>query len=429
MVPRVLARSLALAASLSLLAAACSSSDDATSSEEDAVQAGEDGSSDGSGDGVSDDDGAAAAARPDPADPSSFDAEPAGSALRGDRDNPSFPDALIDPDDIQSGGPPPDGIPPIDSPVFASVSDTDYLSDQEGVVVVEINGDARAYPIQVLIWHEIVNDTVGDEPVTVTFCPLCNSALVFKRQFGSRLLDFGTSGELYQSALVMYDRQTESLWAHFTGEGVVGHYAGAQLELVPAQTLAYGDFAERYPDGQVLTTDTGFNRSYGLNPYVGYDDEATDPIGAFISQDIDDRLPSKTRMVGVLAPSGPFSLTLADLVEDGVYHHDGSADDPSVVVFHQAGLSSALDASEIDEGRDIGQTGAFIAEAEDGTTLTFTAASDGETFTDNETGSTWTVTGDAITGDLEGQRLEAVPHLDTFWFAWSTYRPEAVLVQ
>lgn len=428
MVSRVLARSLALAASLTLLAAACSSSDDAALSEEDAVQDGAIDSSTGSGDGGSDD-GAAAPARPDTADPASFDAEPVGSALRGDRDNPGFPDPLIDPDDIQSGGPPPDGIPPIDSPVFALVSDTDYLSDQEGVVVVEINGDARAYPIQVLIWHEIVNDTVGDEPVTVTFCPLCNSALVFKRQFGSRLLDFGTSGELYQSALVMYDRQTESLWAHFTGEGVVGHYAGAQLELIPAQTLSYGDFAERYPDGQVLTTETGFTRSYGLNPYVGYDDEATDPIGAFISQDIDDRLPSKTRMVGVLAPSGPFSLTLADLTEDGVFHYEGAADGASVVVFHQSGLGSALDASEIDEGRDIGQTGAFMAEAEGGTVLTFTASGDGETFTDAETGSTWTVTGEAIAGDLKGQRLEAIPHLDTFWFAWSTYRPEAVLVQ
>lgn len=427
--PRLLASTVAVA----MLAAACSASSSdgsvvRTASSEGAA------SSDGSGsEAIVDADAIAEPVEAESVDESQrsqatladYNADPAGSALRGDRSNASFPSSLIDIDDIQRGGPPPDGIPPIDDPVFAPVAEIDFLTDDEGIVVVEVDGDVRGYPIQILIWHEIVNDSIAGEPVTVTFCPLCNSALVFHRQFGDRVLDFGTSGELYQSALVMYDRQTESLWAHFTGQGIVGHYAGAQLDLIPAQTLGFGDFADRYPDALVLTLDTGFDRSYGLNPYVGYDDAATDPIGAFISQDIDDRLAPKTRIVGVLAPDGPVATTLEALAVVGVLSigQQGSVD---VVLFHRQGLKSALEAQEVDGGRDVGQTGAFLAKAEDGTTLTFTASSDG--FVDQETGSLWTVTGDAIEGTLEGQTLVAVPHLDTFWFAWSTYRPNAVLL-
>ncbi len=424
MAQRVYSRLLAIVAALVLVASACTSSSQETKSAEDQQSSQSQGEETGSGsDGL-------ASLRDEPAPPESFDGEPVGSALFGDRNDPAFPPPLIDPADIQSGGPPPDGIPSIDNPIFASVSDTDYLSDEEAVIVVEYGGQAKAYPVQVLIWHEIVNDTVGGEPITVTYCPLCNSALAFKRSFGSRVLDFGTSGELYQSALVMYDRQTESLWAHFTGQGIVGHFSGAQLELVPAQTLSYAAFAARYPDGLVLTTDTGFNRSYGLNPYVGYDDEATDPIGEFITQDIDDRLPPKTRVVGVLAPGGPVTVTLEDLSGTGVYELDAKAagEGGPIVLFHAGGLMSSLDSSNIDEGRDVGQTGAYLARSEDGTNLTFTQNEDGQTFVDAQTGSTWAVTGNAIDGELEGQQLIAVPLLDTFWFAWSTYRPDASLV-
>jgi len=354
-----------------------------------------------------------------------YDREPVASALRDGRSNESFPPPVVDPQDIVSGGPPPDGIPPIDDPVFAPIAEVDFIAgDDEAVVVVEINGEAKAYPVQILIWHEIVNDEVGGVPVTVTYCPLCNSALVFERQLGNRLLDFGTSGSLYQSALVMYDRQTESLWAHFTGQGLVGHYAGAQLELVPAQTLGYGSFVEAFPDAVVLTPDTGVARPYGDNPYVGYDDASTNPISGFISQPISGELAAKDRVVGIIHGDETFAVRLEELDAAGVVAIDEG--DPPIAVLHRAGLNSALESSDIAGGRDVGQTGAFVAVASDGTPLTFVAVDGG--FVDAETGTTWDVLGRAVAGPLEGERLEAVPHIDTFWFAWSTYQPDHTLV-
>ncbi len=355
-----------------------------------------------------------------------YDLEPAGSALRGDRRAGGFPPPVVDPDDILSGGPPPDGIPPIDEPVYAPISEIDFIDDDnEGVIVVEVNGETKAYPIQILIWHEIVNDEVGGVPVTVTYCPLCNSALVFERQFGDRLLDFGTSGELYQSALVMFDRQTESLWAHFTGQGIVGHYAGAQLQLVPAQTLGWGSFVEAFPEAQVLTRDTGVDRRYGENPYVGYDDASTNPIGGFISQPIDDAFGAKDRVVGVIDDGATYAVLLEDLAATGAVGIPGEAG-RSLVVFHQDGLNSSLETGDIAGGRDVGQTGTFVAVAAHGGSLTFTR--EGDVFVDTETGSTWSILGRAIDGPLTGEQLERVPHLDTFWFSWSTYQPDHVLV-
>lgn len=408
---------------MALVVASCSTTDDTAAevtSSESTLTDSSAGSGDGdSGDGDSDDTASFDYSTID------YDVEAAGSALRGDRQLVAFPPSVVDPNDIFSGGPPPDGIPPIDDPVYAPISEIDFIADNnEGVVVVEINGEVKAYPIQILIWHEIVNDEVGGVPVTVTYCPLCNSALVFERQFGDRLLDFGTSGELYQSALVMFDRQTESLWAHFTGQGIVGHYAGAQLQLVPAQTLGWGSFVEAFPDAEVLTLDTGADRPYGENPYVGYDDASTDPIGGFISQPIDDQFGAKDRVVGVIDESGTYAVLLEELAAAGVVAIDTG--DRPLVVFHTSGLNSALEEREIDGGRDVGQTGTFVAVAEDGTPLTFTR--DGEAFTDAETGSTWSILGRATAGPSEGQQLEAVPHLDTFWFSWSTYQPDHVLV-
>lgn len=403
---------------VALLVASCSAADD-TSVAELSTEVTEASSSDGSADADAD---AVASFDYSTVD---YDVEAAGSALRGDRRLDAFPPSVVDPNDIFSGGPPPDGIPPIDDPVYAPISEIDFIdNDNEGVVVVEINGEVKAFPIQILIWHEIVNDEVGGVPVTVTYCPLCNSALVFERQFGERLLDFGTSGELYQSALVMFDRQTESLWAHFTGQGIVGHYAGAQLQLVPAQTLGWGSFVEAFPAAEVLTLDTGADRPYGENPYVGYDDASTSPIGGFISQPIDDAFGAKDRVVGVIDENGTYAVLLEDLAASGVVAID-EADRP-LVILHTSGLNSALEQRAVDGGRDVGQTGTFVAVAEDGTPLTFVR--DGEMFTDAETGSTWSILGRATAGPLQGQQLQAVPHLDTFWFSWSTYQPDHVLV-
>ena len=179
-----------------------------------------------------------------------------------------FPEPLVPMGEIISGGPPPDGIPPIDEPVFLPVADNlDLLDPAEAVVTLDIDGDARAYPIRAMIWHEIVNDTVGGVPVSVTYCPLCNSAVTYRREIQGVETTFGTSGRLFASALVMYDRATESLWTHFDGRAVVGVLTGEQLESIASPLISWGDFRSAYPTGQVLDwNQTGFNRDYGRNP-------------------------------------------------------------------------------------------------------------------------------------------------------------------
>jgi hypothetical protein len=154
--------------------------------------------------------------------------------------------------EILSGGPPKDGIPSIDKPTFKAAAEDRELTTKDPVIGLEINGDARAYPLRILIWHEIVNDVVGGMPVTVTYCPLCNSAIVFDRRVPPHVLDFGTTGKLRNSDLVMYDRQTESWWQQFTGEAIVGTLAGTELKLVPARLESFGQFKTRYPGGKVL---------------------------------------------------------------------------------------------------------------------------------------------------------------------------------
>ena len=158
---------------------------------------------------------------------------------------------LIPLDEIIGGGPPPDGIPPIDAPVFVSPAAADgWLRPKEPVLGVRVGSDARAYPLQVLLWHEIVNDVVGGRPLVVTYCPLCNAGLVFDRVVDGTRIDFGTSGRLWKSDLLMYDRQTHSLWSQMEGRAVVGTRAGVRLARVPANTLSYEEFKEAYPAGR-----------------------------------------------------------------------------------------------------------------------------------------------------------------------------------
>lgn len=344
--------------------------------------------------------------------------------LRGGFDA-SFPEPLIDVSAILSGGPPPDGIPPIDAPAFVDVASADeYLSDNEPVVYVELNGEARAYPVQVLIWHEIVNDVVGGEPVAVTYCPLCNSAVTYRATVDGELLTFGTSGSLYNSALIMYDRTTESLWTHYDGLAVVGTLTGVQLESIASPLLAWADFKTQFPDAQVLDRDsTGFSRAYGANPYRGYDNVDSTPF--LFRGDVDDRAEMLRRIVGVTRDGFTKAWSLDDLIDGDASVTSGTVGETDLVIFWKGGQASALDSGTIDEGRDVGSVAVFVPVA-DGQRLTL--AADGETFVDAETGSEWSITGKAISGSWEGAQLESVPHVDTFWFAWSSYRPETELV-
>jgi len=328
-----------------------------------------------------------------------------------------LPSPLIDPNELLAGGPPPDGIPAIDEPKFVRASSATFLEDDEPVLAIEVDGEARAYPIQIMTWHEIVNDTIGGRPVTVSYCPLCNSAIAYDRRLGDRILDFGTSGLLYQSGLVMYDRQTESLWSHFTGEAVIGTLTGEELDLIPMSTVSWSDWLDANADGLVLSRDTGHRRSYGENPYPGYDD-VDDPPFAFEGE-VDGRLAAKERVVGIRGDDDAVAIRTADLFEARVVEIEVGGD--PVVVWLEPGTASALDESSVDGGRDVGATGVFDPTV-DGRPLTFEAAKDA--FRDTETGSTWDVLGNATDGPLAGSKLTPIEHVDTFWFAWAAFLPD-----
>lgn len=316
----------------------------------------------------------------------------------------------------------PDSIPSIDDPTFLPRGEGGYLASREPVVALEIDGDARAYPLQIMTWHEIVNDRVGGIPVAVTYCPLCNSAVAFDRRLGGRVLEFGTSGSLYNSALVMYDRQTGSKWLHFEGVAVIGELEGARLDLIPVQILSFERFRADYPDGRILSRDTGFDRDYGQNPYDAYD---TDDRPFLFDGTIDPRLPAVARVVGVEIEDEAVAFPYEGLRAGGrTGVAEGAIGNRRVVVFWEGGTASALDAAEIALGRDVGSSGVFVPRA-GGKRLTF--ESEGHGFFDRETGSTWSLTGVATSGPLEGERLEPVPHLDTFWFAWAAHHPDTAI--
>lgn len=326
--------------------------------------------------------------------------------------------------EIFSGGPPPDGIPPIDNPKFDDVASADeWLEDREPVIFFQEGDDARAYPLQILMWHEIVNDVVGNRPVVVTFCPLCNTALVFERpELDDELLTFGTSGNLRNSDLVMYDRQTESWWQQFSGESIIGDLTGTQLTFLPAAIISWTDFKSQNPQGQVLSLDTGFNRNYGSNPYVGYDDVNQTPF-LYVGE-LDDQLLPMERVLGILLPNGEgVAYTFERLSEEQVINDN--LEETPIVAFWKSGTASALDSSTISAGNDIGSTGVFLSEL-DGDALTFISNNDG-TFLDEQTNSSWNLSGLAMAGPLQGSQLTTLPHHDTFWFAWAAFVPADTL--
>lgn len=338
-----------------------------------------------------------------------------------DMTDSAFPDPLVDPSQIVSGGPPPDGIPAIDEPKFQRASDIDWLDDGEPVLSVTINGETRGYPVQVMMWHEIVNDTIAGIPVVATYCPLCNSGVTFDRRVGDRVLDFGTSGRLFASNLVMYDRQTESLWPQLTGTASVGVLTGEKLDSHPMIPVAWQDFREAHPDAWVLSRDTGHSRDYGANPYVGYDQPDTGLL--FHTDPDDDRLALKARIIALTGDDETVAVERDAVAEQGVLEF--TLDGAGLVAWHVPGQVSALEDGRVAGGSDIGSVAVYVPTA-GGEELTF-AAADG-TFTDAETESTWNILGEAVDGPLAGETLEAVPFIDTFWFTWATFQPDTRVV-
>jgi Protein of unknown function (DUF3179) len=328
---------------------------------------------------------------------------------------------LVDPKEIVSGGVPPDGIPPIDDPTFVESGAVRFLDPKEPVVAVEVRGVAKAYPVRILMWHEIVNDVFDGVPVVVTYCPLCNTGISFRRPtVDGELLDFGTSGKLYRSNLVMYDRQTNSYWPQALGQAVVGPLLGMELEPVATRLLSWADWRSAHSDGRVLSQRTGYVRRYGSNPYVGYEHEERPPLFA---GEPDPRLRPTEHVLGFAGSETiafPYS-ELERLADGGVAAVNRTVGGERVAVFWKTGTVSALDAALIPLSADVGAAAAYDPRV-DGRRLTFIVDS-GRIF-DQQTGSEWTIAGEAIAGPLVGSQLEVAIALDGFWFTWAAFHPE-----
>ena len=288
-----------------------------------------------------------------------------------------FSKALVPLKEFRSGGPPKDGIPAIDIPQFTPAREVDWLGGREPMILVEIDGEARGYPLQILMWHEIANDQIGSTPIAVTFCPLCNTAIVFDRRLDGETYDFGTTGKLRNSDLVMYDRQTESWWQQFSGEALVGELTGKELEQIPARIVSFEELARDHPDAPVLNRDTGFVREYGKNPYVGYDDVESPPF--FPVDGDDDRLAPKERVVYVEIGDRALAVPYATLMTKGTVSAETEAGE--LVVRWRPRVASALDETFIREGWNVG----------------------------------------AATVELDGR---PVPFHEPFWFAVAAFRPD-----
>ena len=256
--------------------------------------------------------------------------------------NTDFSRISVDPAEIISGGPPRDGIPAITGPKMIPVAEEDRLDPREPVMALELPGETpRAWPVRYLMWHEIVNDEVGGIPVAVTFCPLCNSGLIFDRRVDGRVLEFGVSGLLRFSDMVMYDRQTESWWQQFEGRAIVGTLTGRKLTALPSLLEGWKSFRTRNPQGLVMAQPEGYQRDYGTNPYAGYD--SARPF-LYTGENPPFGIDPVARVVRI----GERAWPLARLVEAGEIVEAGYR------LRWEEGQASALDTREIGKGREVG---------------------------------------------------------------------------
>jgi hypothetical protein len=318
----------------------------------------------------------------------------------------------------------PDQIPPINTPSFITIEEAkNTYFEHEPVIAIEINNEAKAYPLSVLMYHEIVNDSIGGVPIIATYCPLCNAAIAFNRNLEFKgktyLLDFGVSGMLRKSDMVMWDRQTQSWWQQFTGEALVGELNGAELEFIPSLLISLSDFSKNYPSGKVLSTNNGLGYvNYGENPYVNYDN--IDNETPFLFQEtVDNRLPAMERIVDVSFDGITRIYPLTAIQKETVIN-DAINNNP-LVIFHETKTLSVLDAKEIDKSKSVGAVTVFSPKIGD-KTLTFISKE--QRFFDVETHSEWTIAGKCISGTYKGKQLETIRSGNHFAFAWFAFEPE-----
>lgn len=307
-------------------------------------------------------------------------------------------------DKVVSGGVPMDGIPSIDRPKFISAVEGDrFLSDAEIVFGLYFAGEARAYPAMILAWHEIVNDVVNGQPVLITYCPLCYASIAYERTIDGVAVQFGVSGKLYNSDLVMYDRLTESYWSQILGKAIVGEFSGRELKRIPIDFTTWGVWKHLHPDTLVLSKDTGYVRSYGVDPYQGY--YASDEVW-FPLEHQDQRLHPKALIYGLVIGESQKAYPKDTITQRGVISDTVGGANVAVWAI-QEGPIRVFD-------RNVGNA-----------TLEFTLE-EGRIF-DTQTHSEWNIDGVAISGLYSGTRLTRIVGITCFWFAWGAFYPDTSL--
>lgn len=303
-------------------------------------------------------------------------------------------------DDIKNGGPPPDGIPSIDMPKFVNITQAQFLKDDDLVIGLRLNGETKAYPLFILVWHEIVNDKFGNTPVTVTYCPLCFTTQVFDRTLNGTTVQFGTSGKLYNSNLVMYDRLSGSYWSQALGESIKGSFAGAKLEKIPFDVARWSDWKSLYPDSLVLTTDTGFQRPYGSDPYGDYytSNEIIFPVSH-----TDDRMHPKEKIAGFERLNHFKAYKISD-IESSKIINDKIGEDKILLASFYPDMTRAFDRKINDQVLDFVYSNGKIV--------------------DTKTNSEWNFEGYAISGTMKGEQLQRLTLNPGFWFEWAAFHPD-----
>ncbi len=292
---------------------------------------------------------------------------------------------------------PPDAIPGITQPTFLNANQTDFASNSP-VVGVNIAGDARAYPIAILNWHEIIDDVVGGQPIAITYCPLCGTGIVYSRDVNGATLIFKVSGRLYKNDLVMYDTATGSYWTQAGGYSIAGQYAGTRLNVLPGFPITLGDWEKLYPNTLVMAKPTGYARDYSVDPYASYKTSAD--AGLFPPTYVDNALQPKEYVVGVTIQNDSAAYPYAYLYNHGLAQ-DSLGGVPLIVVFNPQ--TAAVNVFDRNAGGQI---------------LTFSKMN-GNLFFDDETNSSWSlITGEALAGSMQGTNLTRVPFIAGFWFAW-----------
>lgn len=315
-----------------------------------------------------------------------------------------------------------DGFRSLDQPVFETNDQAQrWLPDTDPVIAVSIADHVKAYPLRILLYHELVNDELAGQPIAITYCPLCNAAMVFSRAHDNQVLEFGISGKVYSSNMIMYDRQTESWWLQFTGKGVVGTYNNHQLDLLPSQIVSFAHFRQAFPNGKILSNKTGYNKKYGLNPYLNYDSRQQ-PFGKFFPRPTSDRLPPLARVLGVSINGKSVVYPLSALGNRRLLQHE-PGNTPLVIIASDR-VASAVDARQISQSKKTLAAAAYSRVVDD-QRLDFLYQD--ERIIDAQTKSEWNLFGRAINGPYKGKQLAKMDRGVYFAFVWLDFYPQSLI--